>query len=84
MLLFRYFEAQAEIKQAISVFKKRTGAHKRTIHVLVINSNGIQVGAPLRGFIGIMTGVPEYRGGLKMAAANAEVALPQGPKKMPK
>ena len=67
VLLFRYFEADAEIKQAVSVFKKRTGAHKRTIHELTIDAKGIQVGSPLQGFKGIMTGVPEYQGGLKMA-----------------
>jgi circadian clock protein KaiC len=67
VLLFRYYEAEAEIRQAVSVFKKRTGPHKRTIHGLVIDSKGIKVGPPLRGFSGIMTGVPEYRGSLKMA-----------------
>ena len=67
VLLFRYFEADAEIRQAVSVFKKRTGAHKRTIHELTIDSKGVKVGSPLQGFRGIMTGVPEYQGGLKMA-----------------
>jgi circadian clock protein KaiC len=84
VLLFRYFEVQAEIRRAVSVFKKRTGAHKRTIHELVIDAKGIHIGEPLRGFTGIMTGVPEYRGSLKMAEANATAALPQASKKMPK
>ena len=66
VLLFRYFEADAEIKQALSVFKKRTGPHERTIRELRITSSGVQVGEPLRGFAGIMTGVPEYRGGLTL------------------
>ncbi len=66
VLLFRYFESDAQIKQAISVFKKRTGPHKRTIHQLVISSDGVSVGPPLKGFTGIMTGVPEYNGSLKM------------------
>ena len=30
VLLLRYFEAGGEIHQALSVFKKRTGAHERT------------------------------------------------------
>ena len=59
VLLFRDDEAEAEIRQAVSVFKKRTGPHKRTIHGLVIDSKGISVGLPLRGFTGIMTGVPD-------------------------
>ena len=62
VMLFRYFEANAEIKQAISIFKKRTGPHERSIRQLLITSKGVQVGEPLRGFTGIMTGVPSYAG----------------------
>jgi circadian clock protein KaiC len=61
VLLFRYFEAGGEVKQAISVFKKRTGPHERTIRQLDINSSGVHVGEPLRHFRGIMTGVPQYQ-----------------------
>jgi circadian clock protein KaiC len=60
VLLFRYFEAEGEIGQALSVFKKRTGPHERTIRRLVIDESGIHVGEPLRKFRGIMTGVPQY------------------------
>lgn len=63
VLLFRYFEAGAEIKQAVSILKKRTGKHERSIRELVIRENGIFVGEPLRDFTGIMTGVPQYKGG---------------------
>jgi circadian clock protein KaiC len=62
VLLFRYFEAQGEIKQALSVFKKRTGEHERTLRELKISSKGVAVGEPLREFRGIMTGVPQYAG----------------------
>jgi circadian clock protein KaiC len=62
VLLFRYFEATGEIKQALSVFKKRTGPHERTIRELRIDSSGVTVGEPLRAFRGIMTGVPQYQG----------------------
>src|SRR5689334_2669828 len=62
VLLFRYFEADAEVHQAISVFKKRTGPHERTIRQLKIDETGFSVGEPLRAFRGIMTGVPEYQG----------------------
>jgi circadian clock protein KaiC len=60
VLLFRYFETSGEVKQAISVFKKRTGSHERTIRELAITSDGVKVGEPLRQFHGIMTGVPQY------------------------
>jgi circadian clock protein KaiC len=62
VLVFRYFEADAEIKQAISILKKRTGKHERSIRQLVIEETGVKVGEPLKGFFGIMTGVPEYHG----------------------
>jgi circadian clock protein KaiC len=60
VLLFRYFEARGEVKQAISVFKKRTGPHERTIRELSIDASGVTIGEPLRHFRGIMTGVPQY------------------------
>jgi circadian clock protein KaiC len=60
VLLFRYFEANGEVLQAISVFKKRTGPHERTIRELRIDERGVHVGEPLRQFRGIMTGVPLY------------------------
>lgn len=63
VLLFRYFENRGEVKQAVSVFKQRTGPHERTIRQLQIDSDGVHVGAPLREFRGIMTGVPQYGGG---------------------
>jgi circadian clock protein KaiC len=66
VLLFRYFEAQGEIKQAVSVFKKRTGAHERSLRELRISAKGVTVGDPLREFRGIMTGVPRYDGKAEM------------------
>jgi circadian clock protein KaiC len=69
VLLFRYFEAEAEIKQALSVFKKRTGHHERTIRQLAISEKGVRVGEPLKGFRGIMTGVPVYTGGITPPSA---------------
>lgn len=60
VLLFRYFEADGAINQAISVFKRRNGRHERTIRELRITPEGIAVGEPLRRFRGIMTGVPQY------------------------
>jgi circadian clock protein KaiC len=61
VLLFRYFEANARVNQAISVFKKRTGPHERSIRALKIDESGFAVGEPLHHFRGIMTGVPQYQ-----------------------
>jgi circadian clock protein KaiC len=58
VLLFRHFEANGEIRRAVSVFEKRYGDHEKMIRELVITGGGIQVGEPLRGFRGLLTGNP--------------------------
>jgi circadian clock protein KaiC len=58
VVLLRYFEAKAEVRTAISVLKKRTGAHERTLREFFLGSNGISIGEPLRNFRGVLTGVP--------------------------
>jgi circadian clock protein KaiC len=60
VILLRYFEAHGEVRQAISVFKKRGSAHERSIRSFAIERGGIQVGPALRGLRGILTGVPAY------------------------
>ena len=58
----RYFEAQGEVRQAISVIKTRTARHERTIREFQIGSNGLLIGEPLRQFQGVLTGVPTFSG----------------------
>ncbi len=58
VVLLRYFEAAGEIRQAISVIKKRTGQHERTIRELSFN-HSIKVGEVLRNFWGILSGIPQ-------------------------
>jgi circadian clock protein KaiC len=58
MLMLRYYEADGEVRQAISVFKKRGSLHERAIRAFSMSSQGIQVGDVLRGYRGILTGVP--------------------------
>jgi circadian clock protein KaiC len=62
ILLFRYFEQRGEIRQAISVVKKRSGAHERTIRELFMEEGTIRVGDALIEFDGILTGVPKLIG----------------------
>jgi circadian clock protein KaiC len=59
VILLRYFEASGEVRQAISVFKKRGGAHERTIREMFITSKGVKIGPVLNNFHGILTGVPK-------------------------
>lgn len=63
VLLLRYFEAGGEVRQAISVVKKRSGRHERTIREFKLDHGGVRVGGPLRDFHGVLTGVPTYVGG---------------------
>jgi len=58
VVLLRYFELDGEVRQAISVLKKRGGAHERTIRDFSMTSTGLHVGEPLRNFRGILTGIP--------------------------
>jgi len=58
VILMRYFELNGEVCQAISVIKKRGGAHERTIRGFTMNDKGLTVGPALRQFRGILTGVP--------------------------
>ena len=60
VILLRYFEAQGEVRQAISIVKKRGGAHERTIREFRMDHGGIRVGQPLREFRGVLTGVPVF------------------------
>jgi circadian clock protein KaiC len=62
VLLLRYFEAKGELRRAISVLKKRTGGHERSIREYRIDKHGLRVGSPLSQFNGILTGVPQYSG----------------------
>lgn len=62
VVLLRYFEAMGEVRQAISVLKKRTGKHERTIREFRIDKGGIRLGQPLVDFHGVLTGVPVYHG----------------------
>jgi circadian clock protein KaiC len=62
VLLLRYFESKGEVRQAISVVKKRGGMHERTIREFGMSNGSIRVGEALRQFRGVLTGVPVYEG----------------------
>jgi circadian clock protein KaiC len=73
VLMLRYFEHDGEVKQAVSVFKKRGSLHERTIRQFSMSAQGIHVGEVLRKFRGILTGVPVYLGSSDAAAGASEV-----------
>jgi circadian clock protein KaiC len=66
VISLRYFEAMGEVRTAISVVKKRSGIHERTLREMKLTSiQGVELGPPLTEFAGVLTGTPQYLGGTK-------------------
>ena len=72
VILLRYFEARGRGHRAISVVKKRTGAHEDTIREYSIGKNGIQLGQPLTNFQGVLRGVPQIVGDIASLGDDAD------------
>ena len=64
VVLLRYFEASGEVRQAISVIKKRGSKHERTVREFSLSEGRIVVGDVLSHFHGILTGIPLERSNL--------------------
>jgi circadian clock protein KaiC len=62
VIMLRYFESGGQVRRAMSVVKKRSGAHETMIREFRLAGNGMQVGPPLTEFSGIFTGTPTYVG----------------------
>ena len=65
VVLLRYFEVRGMVRQAVSVVKKRSGDHERTIREARVQRGGLQIGEPLLEFQGVLTGVPSFTGTLR-------------------
>jgi circadian clock protein KaiC len=69
LLMFRLFEADSEVRTAVSAMKNRTAPNQGSIREFRLRpGHGLEVGQPLRGFEGVMTGLIVYRGGTPMLA----------------
>ena len=62
VIMLRYFEFDGSVRRALSVVKKRSGNHEHTIREFTLSNRGITVGPPLKGFSGIFSGTPVYKG----------------------
>jgi circadian clock protein KaiC len=60
VLLLRFFEERGAVKQAVSIIKKRSGNHERTIREISMTSAGIELSEPLKNLQGVLTGVPSF------------------------
>lgn len=63
VVLLRYYEAEGEIRQLISVVKQRVGQHERSLRELRMSNRGVSIGEPLSSFQGVLTGVPSFSEG---------------------
>jgi circadian clock protein KaiC len=62
VIYLRYFEASGAVRKAISVIKNRLSAHETSIREYKITSSGLEIGAPLTQFEGVLSGVPRFVG----------------------
>ncbi len=62
VFLLRYFEIMGEVKKAVSILKRRSGNHEKSIREISFSNSGVKVSLPLEGFRGVLTGVPEIIG----------------------
>lgn len=60
VVLMRFYEDHGVVKQALSVIKKRSGDHERTIREVWVGKEGVAVGEPLHELQGVLTGVPSF------------------------
>lgn len=77
VVLLRYFEARGAIRQAISVVKKRSGNHERTIREIKMHADdGFELGRPLHDMQGVLTGIPTIQayGGAEDGSMNPRPA----------
>lgn len=61
VVILRYFEYAGRIRKAVSVLKKRTGAHEESIREMWFDGHGVHLSEPLLGLRGVLTGVPTER-----------------------
>lgn len=62
VIVLRYFEFEGTVRRAVSVVKKRSGAHEHTVREFALGKQGLRLGPPLAGFRGILPGAPVYTG----------------------
>src|SRR5258708_16159700 len=57
IVMLRYLEIDSAIQRALVVLKMRSSDHDKAIHSYVIRAGGINVGEPLEGRIGLLSGL---------------------------
>jgi circadian clock protein KaiC len=71
----RFFEAAGAVRQALSVIKKRSGRHEKTIREYqLVSDSGLRIGPPLKYFQGVLTGNPVFHGGIEQVMESSDGA----------
>ncbi|WP_435157293.1 ATPase domain-containing protein [Haladaptatus sp. DFWS20] len=60
IIFLRHLEISGEMRKAIGVLKKRTSDFERTLREFRITDHGLEVGEPLTGLRGVLSGAPEW------------------------
>ncbi|MFH5797130.1 ATPase domain-containing protein [Haladaptatus sp. CMAA 1911] len=60
LVFLRHLEIAGEMRKAIGVLKKRTSDFERTLREFRITEHGLEVGEPLIGLRGVLSGAPEW------------------------
>ena len=58
VVMLRMYEHVGKVKKAVSVMKKRSGAHEEAIRQIWFDAEGIHLSEPLIQLRGVLTGVP--------------------------
>jgi circadian clock protein KaiC len=73
IVLVRYFEAEGQVRKAISILKSRGGAHETAIREYrLMPGHGVSLGQPIRAFNGVLTGVPTFIGQSSVLAKSSD------------
>ena len=58
LIIQRYVEMEGQIRRVLAIMKMRGSAHDSHLRLYTITDRGIQIGAPLAQYRGILTGIP--------------------------
>jgi circadian clock protein KaiC len=60
IIVQRYIEVQSELRRVMAVVKVRASAHSNDLRLFTINSDGINIGDKLTGYVGLLGGRPTH------------------------